>query len=70
MKLHECTFGRMVITNDKKVGFVVGLTYNVNIAQTGAMNIDELFDRTIPLVRFADGERGIHHGNLLPFNRS
>lgn len=67
MKLHECTYGRMVITKDKKVGHVVGVTYNVGIALTGTMSQDELFERTIPLVKFADGERGIHPANIEPF---
>jgi hypothetical protein len=67
MKLHECTFGRMVITDDKKVGHIVGVTYNIPIAHTGGLSYDELFSRTIPLVKFADGERGIHHANLKPF---
>lgn len=67
MQLHECTYGRMVITEDKKIGHVVGVTYNVNIALTGGMSADDLFERTIPLVKFADGERGIHHGNIEPF---
>jgi hypothetical protein len=67
MQLNECTYGRMVITADKKIGHVVGVTYNVGIALTGGMSNDELFERTIPLVKFADGERGIHHGNIEPF---
>lgn len=54
----------MVITKDKKIGHVIGVTYNVNIALTGWMTEDDLFERTIPLVKFADGERGIHHGNI------
>lgn len=57
----------MVITNDKKVGHVIGVTYNVGIAYTGGMTAEDLFNRTIPLVKFADGERGIHHGNIEPF---
>jgi len=57
----------MVITEDKKIGHVIGVTYNVNIAFTRGMSSDELFERTIPLVKFADGERGIHHGNIKPF---
>lgn len=67
MKLHECTFGKMVITDDKKVGHIVGVTYNIDIAHTGGLSQDDLFNRTIPLVRFADGERGIHHSNIEPF---
>ncbi len=67
MNLNECTFGRMVITDDQQVGFVVGMTYNVDISLTGGMSADDLFKRTIPLVRFPRGERGIHHGNLRPF---
>jgi hypothetical protein len=68
MKLHECTYGRMVITEDKRVGHVIGVTYNVRLAYTGGMSNDDLFERTIPLVKFADGKHGVHHGNLQPFN--
>ena len=67
MKLHECTYGGTVITQDKKVGHVIGVTYNVNIASTNRMSQDDLFNHTIPLVKFADCERGIHHGNIEPF---
>ena len=67
MKLNECTFGRMVITKTKEVGHVVGLTYNTDIRHTGGLPDQELFDRTIPIVKFASGERGIHQGNLSKF---
>lgn len=67
MKLHECTYGRMVITDDKKVGHIIGVTYNVGLAFTGGMSQSELLNRTIPLVKFADGDRAIHHGNIKPF---
>jgi hypothetical protein len=67
MKLHECTFGRMVITESMEVGHIVGVTYNVGIALTGSMSDEEKHERTIPLVRFADGEKGIHHANLRRF---
>lgn len=68
MKLNECTLGTLVITNEKEVGHIVGLTYNVRIEYTGEMSYDEKFDRTIPLVRFPSGERGIHHENLKRFS--
>jgi hypothetical protein len=57
----------MVITESMEVGHIIGVTYNVGIELTGAMSDKEKHERTIPLVRFADGERGIHHGNLRPF---
>lgn len=66
MKLTECTLGKLVI-NGKNVGHIVGLTYNVSLQFTGNMSEDELFERTIPLVRFPDGERAIHHSNLKEF---
>ena len=54
MKLSDCTLGRMVITQNKKVGHVVGLTYNIALEFTGGLTPEELLDRTIPLVRFPD----------------
>lgn len=67
MKLNQCTYGKMVITEDKEIGHVVGLTYNVSHRFTGGMSNDELFERTIPIVKFPDGERSIHHYLLKPF---
>ena len=34
MKLSECKFGEMVITESKEVGHIVGVTYNVDISLT------------------------------------
>jgi hypothetical protein len=59
MKLSECTFGRMVIDDNLNVGHVVGVTYNISLQYTGGMTQEDKFNRTIPLVKFADGERGI-----------
>jgi hypothetical protein len=67
MKLSECKFGEMVITESKEVGHIVGVTYNVDISLTGGMSDEDKFNRTIPLVRFANGERGIHHNHLQKF---
>ncbi len=67
MKLNQCTLGKLVITEDKKVGHIVGLTYNISLDLTGYMLDQEKFERTIPLVRFPDGERGIHYSNLSEF---
>jgi len=67
MKLSDCKYGTMVITASKEVGFVVGLTYNVDISHTGNMSDEEKLQRTIPLVAFPNGTRGIHHINLYPF---
>lgn len=67
MKLNQCTLGKLVITSDKKVGHIVGLTYNVSLQFTGNMSDDEKFERTIPLVKFPDGERGVHHSQLKAF---
>ena len=67
MKLSECKIGTMVITEDLKIGHVIGVQYNVHISQTGGLTNEERFNHTIPTVRFADGERGIHHCNLKVF---
>ena len=79
MELHECTMGKMVITEQLEVGFVVGLTYNVNVYTSEGdfsykewhdlkFTNEEWYDRTIPLVEFPKGKRGVHHTNLNPFN--
>ncbi len=67
MTLAECTLGRLVITGNKEVGHITGLTYNVALELTGGMSPDDLFSRTIPVVRFPRGERAIHPGNIEPF---
>jgi hypothetical protein len=67
MKLSECKIGTMVITKDLEVGHVVGIQYNVGLALTGGMTNEDKFSRTIPTVKFPDGERGVHHGNLKIF---
>lgn len=67
MKLSECKIGTMVITESLEVGHVVGIQYNVSLAHTGGMTNEDKFSRTIPSVKFADGERGVHHGNLKIF---
>ncbi len=67
MKLSQCKIGTMVITKDLEVGHVVGIQYNVSIKYTGGMTNEDKFNGTIPTVKFADGERGIHHHNLKVF---
>lgn len=67
MKLNQCTLGKLVITEKKEVGHIVGLTYNVALELTGGMSDEEKFDRTIPIVKFPNGERAIHHYNLKEF---
>lgn len=67
MKLSECKLGTLVIDNDMRVGHITGVTYNVSLEHTGGMSNEDLFNRTIPLVRFPNGERGVHHGNLKLF---
>ena len=64
MKLSECVMGVMVIDEDLRIGHIVGVTYNVDIALTGNMTNEDKHDRTIPLVQFADKTIGIHHGNI------
>jgi hypothetical protein len=67
MNLKECTYGRMVISDDMKVGHVVGVAYNVRLSLTGGMSKQDLFDRTIAKVQFADGIQDIHPRHLSPF---
>lgn len=70
MKLSECNIGLVVrlkacggISNGI-IGHIVGLTYNIDVKHTGNMSGEELLSRTIPLVQFPDGARGIHPHNL------
>jgi len=67
MKLKDCKYGKMVIDENLRVGFIIGLRYNICISLTGRMSDEEKFKCTIPLVAFPEGEVGIHHGNLKPF---
>ena len=67
MKIEECKYGTVVITGSLELGHIVGFTYNVGIENTGGMSNQDKFDRTIPLVQFADGTRGIHHSNIKIF---
>lgn len=67
MKLSHCTIGRLVQTKDGEIGHVTGLTYNVSIQFTGNMTREDLRSRLTPLVRFPEGERAIHHGQLESF---
>lgn len=67
MKLEDCKFGRMVITDDLAVGFIKGFTYNCSIELTGNMSPEEKFQRTIVMVSFPYGKRSIHPSNINPF---
>lgn len=67
MRLKDCKYGLMVITEDKEVGFIVGLTYTCGLEYTGRMSFEEKFENTIPLVAFPNKTRGIHPANIKPF---
>jgi len=67
MKLEQCTLGKLVITNEKEVGHIIGLTYNVSLELAAKMSNEEKFYRTIPIVKFPFGEKAIHHCNLKEF---
>lgn len=64
MKLQDCIFGKLVITQDLEIGHIVGLTYTMHLMFAGSLSNMELMDRTIPLVKFPKGERGVHHESL------
>ena len=69
MKLKQCEIGKVVHNKSElsgnRVGHIVGFTYNVHPKHTGSMTSEELIERTIPLVRFPDGdEYGVHPVNL------
>lgn len=74
MNLSECKIGTVVIMRKmcgdayENIGHIVGLTYNVRLNMTGSMDFSELRERTIPIVRFPDGERSVHHCNLEIYN--
>lgn len=68
MKLSECTFGRVVATEDNyRIGHIVGFTYNIDLQYTGGMSPKDLFERTIVVVKFPCGEQAIHPANIHPF---
>ena len=68
MKLKDCTLGILVRTADGKIGHIVGLTFNVSVQFTGNMSVEELEERTIPLIRFPDKtECGVHPANLVVY---
>lgn len=69
MKLSECKIGEIVQEKSNNIfgsniGHVVGLTYNIHIESLAGMCLEEKNDRVIPLIRFPDGERGVHQSNL------
>ncbi len=69
MKLKDCRMGEVVIDIDNRLGHIAGFTYNVNLRYTGNMTAEQLFQATIPLVRYADGQTiPIHNDNLEIYN--
>lgn len=69
MKLKDCTMGRLVKTSVGDIGHIVGLTYSIHVKFTRDMSPEELENRTIPLIKFADGtERGVHPNSLSLYN--
>ncbi len=69
MKLKDCTIGKLVFLQGTGIGHVVGLTYNTGVRYTGMMTVEELLERTIPLVKFP-GEgfpRGVHQDNITEY---
>jgi len=64
MKLKECKMGEVVVTEDLEVGHIVGFQYNVALENTNGMTKEDLFNRTIPVVKFPRGKRGIHPANI------
>jgi hypothetical protein len=71
MKLKDCKYGMMVEEDQRnglgRIGFIVGLTYNVDIKFTGKMSDKELRERTIVKVAFPENTVGIHPANIKPF---
>lgn len=72
MKLKDCNIGTLVITNsndDRRImGHIIGVTYNIDVSQTGGMDREDLLSRTIPLIRWSNGtESSIHHNNISVF---
>ena len=64
MHLSECEMGKVVITEDLEVGHIVGFTYNLELYNISGLSNKELYDRTVPVVKFPKGERAIHHSNI------
>jgi hypothetical protein len=64
MKLSKCEIGKVVVTEDLEVGHIVGFEYNVALENTHGMSKEDLYNRTIPTVKFPRGKRGIHPSNI------
>ena len=64
MKLSKCEHGKLVITEDKEIGMIVGVKYNIELFNCHGLSNEELMERTVPLVQFPKGTRGIHPGNI------
>jgi len=69
MKLKECTYGRMVITDDKEIGFIKRLKYSVPIKfiLENDLSLEEIAEITIPIVSLPTEDRAIHPSNLEPY---
>jgi len=64
MKLKDCTHGKIVVAKDGRIGMIVGITNNCEIADITVRNEP---DRAIPLIQWANGQtHGINHGNIEP----
>jgi hypothetical protein len=66
MKLSECKHGILVVTEDAKVGMIVGIT---NKAQWADGETRSKIEHAVPLVQFSGdlAPRGIHPSNLRVF---
>jgi len=67
MKLKDCQYGVLVITETLEVGHIVGLEYNVTSEYAGSLSNQQLLDATVPVVQFPGGMRTIHPKNIKLF---
>jgi hypothetical protein len=69
MKLKECFMGKPVITEDFRVGHIIGFCYNIQLEDARALGHELMLkqNRIIPLIKWADGsESGIQPSYLKP----
>jgi hypothetical protein len=60
MKLKDCFIGKPVMTNDFRVGHIVGFQYNISTESAKEIGHEEMLKqkRVIPTVKWADGSLG------------
>lgn len=70
MNLSECTYGKMVITKNLELGFIVGFRYDAHTSSMdGDTDNEKRLNLTIPVVAFPSETRAIHPSSLYEAER-